>query len=171
MTPSLESLRPFADESNKIEGMGPATLKELQALHDFLDGPMVTAQALEVYVGEIAPGHVLRTKPGLNVRVGSHIAPAGGPEIYDRLHDRLMNRAHWTPYQNHLWYENLHPFTDGNGRSGRALWLYEMIERGDLQRPFLLGFLHSFYYATLEAQDSRRVDLDDEMDRVWSGAV
>jgi hypothetical protein len=155
MTPSLETLRPFADESNKIEGMGPATIVEVEALHDFLDDPMVTAQALELYVGAVAPGHVLRKHVGLNVRVGSHIAPAGGPEIYDRLHDRLMNRRQWTPYQNHLWYENLHPFTDGNGRSGRALWLYEMLERG-LGSGLTIGFLHSFYYQTLEAQDSRK---------------
>ena len=37
-----------------------------------------------------------------------------------------------------------HPFTDGNGRSGRALWLWQMNNHA----PF--GFLHTFYYQTLE---------------------
>lgn len=156
MLPTFEDLRPFADESNKIEGMGPATFKEVAALRDFLDQPIPSSEALEAYVGEVAPGHVLRERVGLNVRVGNHIAPAGGPEIRERLHQRLMTRSNWTPYQNHLFYENLHPFTDGNGRSGRALWLYEMIERGNLARPMALGFLHSFYYQTLEEQDERR---------------
>ncbi len=153
--PSLETLRPFADESNKIEGMGPATLKETQALQDFLDGPIPSTEALEVYVGAVAPGHVLRDRAGLNVCVGNHVAPAGGPAVREELHRRLMDRSIWTPYKNHLWYENLHPFTDGNGRSGRALWLYEILERGLERRALALGFLHSFYYATLEEQDAR----------------
>lgn len=154
--PSMEDLRPFADESNKIEGMGPAALKEMEALVYFLEGPMVTTQALELYVGAVAPGHVLRNRVGLNVRVGNHIAPPGHPEIEHRLHNRLMSRNRYTPYKNHLWYENLHPFTDGNGRSGRALWLYEMLEQDRWERVRQLGFLHSFYYSTLEEQDSRK---------------
>lgn len=43
-------------------------------------------------------------------------------------------------------YETLHPFTDGNGRSGRALWLWAM---GGIHRA-PLGFLHHFYYQALQ---------------------
>ena len=46
--------------------------------------------------------------------------------------------------ETHVRYELLHPFLDGNGRSGRALWLWLMG-----QAP--LGFLHTFYYQTLSA--------------------
>ena len=45
-------------------------------------------------------------------------------------------------------YEMLHPFMDGNGRSGRALWAWMMLRLG--QDPFALLFLHRFYYQTLE---------------------
>jgi hypothetical protein len=39
------------------------------------------------------------------------------------------------------------PTTDGNGRSGRALWLWCMRGRAPL------GFLHQFYYQTLGAAE------------------
>ena len=45
----------------------------------------------------------------------------------------------------HKHFESLHPFLDGNGRTGRALWLWMM--GGIAQVP--LGFLHTFYYQTL----------------------
>ncbi len=45
-------------------------------------------------------------------------------------------------------YELLHPFSVGNGRSGRTLWAWCMLRRGD--DPFTLPFLHRFYYQTLE---------------------
>jgi len=51
---------------------------------------------------------------------------------YDRTH----------AFEVHLDYEHLHPFTDGNGRSARMLWAWQM-------REFPLGFLHTFYYQAL----------------------
>jgi hypothetical protein len=50
------------------------------------------------------------------------------------------------PLEAHVRYETLHPFTDGNGRTGRALWYWMMVgsSRADL------GFLHAFYYQTLK---------------------
>jgi Fic family protein len=55
----------------------------------------------------------------------------------------------FSPYQQHHQYESLHPFTDGNGRSGRTIWAWHMMRVG--RDPFALPFLHRFYYQALEA--------------------
>jgi hypothetical protein len=75
--------------------------------------------------------------------VGRHLPPRGGPEIRNHLLDLLLNDD-LSAYEQHVAYEVLHPFTDGNGRSGRALWAWRV-------RDFPLGFLHTFYYQTLDS--------------------
>lgn len=141
-------LKAFADESNKIEGMPNARMRELDALASFCALSIVTVADLETYVKLVAPGHRLRRKAGLNVRVGNHIAPAGGPDIETRLVALLSDEA-LSPYAAHVAYELLHPFTDGNGRSGRALWLWMHMQSDTAYSAFELGFLHTFYYETL----------------------
>jgi Fic/DOC family protein len=93
----------------------------------------------------------LRKRVGLNVRVGDHIAPRGGPKIVDELSAILADTLDGDPYAVHHRYETLHPFTDGNGRSGRAIWLWMMDKRGQLDRALELGFLHNWYYQSLSA--------------------
>ena len=56
-------------------------------------------------------------------------------------------------WQTHNDYENLHPFTDGNGRSGRMLWAWQMRNDDDAMAR---GFLHTFYYQTLSACRNKR---------------
>lgn len=138
------SLEDFVRESNRIEGIHRApTRREIDATSTFLSLPEITPQYLAVLVSIYAPGHIMRMKPNLNVRVGNHIAPRGGPQILDAL-DNIL--AIDDPFKQHVAYEVLHPFTDGNGRSGRALWLWSM---GGIQNA-PLGFLHHFYYQTLD---------------------
>lgn len=144
-------LKKFTTESNRIEGITRATPAENLAHHDFLSLESPTIAGLEALVSVCAPGHRLRDKPGLNVRVGNHIAPSGGPEIRPALEAILAEAKTGDPHDIHVRYEMLHPFTDGNGRSGRALWLWMMRHRGgrDALMAAQLGFLHSFYYQTL----------------------
>lgn len=141
------SLYDFVKESNRIEGiLREPTDDEMCAHITFLETRDLTIKDLEEFVAVIAPGHVLRDKSGFNVRVGNHIAPAGGPEIRAQLQIILdFVEGGELAWRIHTAYEDLHPFTDGNGRSGRALWLWQM---GSAP----LGFLHQFYYQTLENQ-------------------
>ena len=141
------TLEDFVRESNRIEGiLRDPTGREITAHKALLALDRITVGNLEVFVMGIQPDAVLRREVGLNVRVGNHIAPAGGPEIEGRLENILAHMDKHGAYKTHLAYEDLHPFTDGNGRSGRALWLWQMGGEAPI------GFLHRFYYQTLDAQ-------------------
>lgn len=62
---------------------------------------------------------------GVNVRVGEHVAPRHHevPELMRRFHQWISQenepllRAVW----GHRYFETIHPFADGNGRTGRLL--------------------------------------------------
>ncbi len=146
----MNELAEFVQEGNRIEGIrrgisDPQTGREIKAHERFLMLDKVTVRDIEDFVGVVQPDAALRRWAGQNVRVGNHIAPPGGPEIEMRLENILDHMLKHGAYKTHLAYEDLHPFTDGNGRSGRVLWLWQM----DGHAP--IGFLHRFYYQTLDA--------------------
>lgn len=157
MSKTEDWLVEFIRESNRIEGVVGVSDDDVWA-HTYLlsKGPPETRD-LEAFVAGIAAGHRLRDKIGMDVRVGDHVPPRGGPAIRARLNTILaaLQRMHAleTPYDIHLAYEHLHPFTDGNGRSGRALWLWQMLRTPEAEAVKRRGFLHSFYYQALAAGD------------------
>lgn len=144
-------LRFFVRESNRIEGIRRAPLKrELQAHVTLLTTHDLAVMDLAKFVDAVQPGKELRIREGMNVRVGSHIAPPGGPAIGFGLKTLLdAANAGADPYVIHQRYEHLHPFMDGNGRSGRALWLWQMIRQHRNTLPLHMGFLHLWYYQSL----------------------
>lgn len=149
-----EMLRGFLEESNRIEGEGPPDLPEMHTTAHFLALPQIGVKELEVlasvYAGTKAK---LRCRAGMNVTVGGHRPPPGGPQVVERLeaHLALVNlqmSGRWSPWEMHVQYEALHPFMDGNGRTGRALWAWMMIKAG--RDPFALPFLQRAYYEALD---------------------
>lgn len=140
----------FLLESNRIEGIPIVTEQELQVADDFLQLPAVTSYKLAEYV-RVTANAKLREQVGMDVRVGSFYPPRGGPRIGVEL-SVLMGNVNAFPeqwHEHHLQYEKLHPFTDGNGRSGRLLWLWARLKCH--QRPVHGKFLQQFYYDTLRA--------------------
>lgn len=138
----------FIRESNKIEGIfGPPSPMEVQATELFLSLHEITIDALEALVSVYQPDAKLRDQYGMDVFVGNHIPPKGGPYIRHSLERLLVDfkrgQNQSVPYLSHQYYEELHPFTDGNGRTGRALWLWYVGGNAPL------GFLHHWYYQSL----------------------
>ncbi len=138
----------FVEESNHIEGIDrePTDL-EVEATWDFLQAPALSIVRVRSLVMVYTAGHArLRDKAGMNVTVGNYTPPRGGAHIEANLKFTLdsINAVSLTAYEAHQEYESLHPFTDGNGRSGRAIWLWQMKGRAPL------GFLHHWYYQSLQ---------------------
>ena len=156
-----DELQRFVFESNRIEGINGTRPEEIQAHAQFLDLPTITIASIIELVRVLQPDARLRDRKGLNVRVGSHVPMLGGPKVYQTLTALLLDvngveptssavrLSHFmTPHEAHVAYEDLHPFTDGNGRTGRAIWAWQMLR---LPGPGISrGFLHQFYYQTLE---------------------
>lgn len=148
---TADPLYAFVRESNAIEGITrDPTQREIEAHHVLLSLRRVRVSALELFVREIV-GAELRRRVGMNVRVGPYVPPLGGPHVeqdlaglLDAIHVRRIG-----PWEAHQAYETLHPFLDGNGRSGRVLWAWQMGHMGS--DPFALPFLHAVYYQALGA--------------------
>ena len=143
------TLTDFVRESNRIEGIERVLQKEVAAHEKFLQLDRIDIQDMTWFVQQVQPDAQLRDVMGRNVRVGNYYPPQGGIAILGKL-GNILHQANIIDdkpahaYEIHHEYESLHPYTDGNGRSGRMLWLWMM-------REAPLGFLHTFYYQALRA--------------------
>lgn len=149
----------FIKESNKIEGITrEPSFEEIDEFYRFLGLAKITVSDVEKFVKVYQSNAVLRVGYGLNVRVGDYYPPKGGPEIKGRLESLLvLVNDGANPFDMHREYESLHPFTDGNGRSGRMIWAWQMVNQKMInQRKSIdgfgldLGFLHAWYYQSLK---------------------
>lgn len=158
-----DRLLAFIAESNRIERIETTTQQDVVAHQTLLYENQMTIPALEAFVATVSTGK-LRNRKGRNVTItdkGSgqvlYRPPEGGGNVTRQLNLLLeaINTGSLSPVEAHMAYETLHPFTDGNGRSGRALWLWQVQRQEPLRDPFGLSFLHRFYYDALAHSRAR----------------
>lgn len=153
----MDWLTKFVRESNRIEGINEVRSEEINVHESFLTLPTLRISDVSNVV-TVCANAKLRNMRWMDVRVGDHVPIPGGPEVTKQLLELLTIVNDWpsrSAYLAHHDYETLHPYTDGNGRSGRLLWLW-ILERQALMlgkranKPWReLGFLHWWYYQSL----------------------
>ncbi len=111
--------------------------------------PLTTRSAEEVCSTIKGARMAVRKVPGTKL-----VSDASGeiiytpPEVESRLRDKLANWERFVHDQDdidpvvrmavaHYQFEAIHPFTDGNGRTGRILNLLMLVEQGLLDQPVL----------------------------------
>lgn len=142
------SLIDFLHESNRIEGKAEVTQIEFDAAKAFLAKDRITVLDLNILQGNIVSNKPIRSQKGMDVTIGASVPPLGGPDIVTALKS-LLNaiNADFDPWMQHVAFELLHPYMDGNGRTGRLLWAWSMRKVG--RDPFAMPFLEAFYRASL----------------------
>lgn len=115
------------------------------------------------------------------VRVGHYLPPA--PEMVSGLMSELLEwwnkeAAKWSPVLTsgiiHHRFEDIHPFADGNGRTGRTLALWELYRRGfDTHHIFSVDEFYwedrPRYYEALDAVRKQGGDLTGWLEYTTEG--
>jgi len=153
---SKDKLASFLVESNAIEGIyGIPTEETIEWAWSFLHKEELHVSDIRNMVTVFQHDAQYRNKSIVpDVRVGGHIPMPSGPDVHYALVHILddinaeigvLYKEH-NVYEIHQRYEHLHPFTDGNGRSGRMIWLWMMVAIG---YTYKLPFLQEWYYQSL----------------------
>jgi cell filamentation protein, protein adenylyltransferase len=171
------------------EGADPATREALRYRSALLEGtrhiderPLSTATAEAICSRITGEEMIVRSVPGTRIasaRTGAIVYTP--PERKQSLRDLLTN---WEEFLHepddhaaldplvrmavaHYQFEAIHPFTDGNGRTGRVINSLFLVQRGLLDRPIL--YLSRFIIA--HKADYYRLLLEVTRDAAWEAWI
>lgn len=134
----------FIKGSNRIEGItDEAEIEQsLKAWEYLKDQPAITHEVVKEVQRIITANQAEldNTQRGayrkIPVRIGGRYAPNAGlvPALMDNF---LADMELMTPLVAHVRFESIHPFVDGNGRTGRMIMWWHMAKIG--KHPFYYG--------------------------------
>lgn len=141
----------FASESNLIDGIDSMASDEIHAnaLYDFVQLKKIKLHNVQKFVSIVLPVSYLRTKPEHTAFISGEAAPS--PEIAVAQTEFLLNKVNsdelhpWAVYAD---YCGIHPFICNNGLSGRAIWLWQMLQFRSY--VFTYNFLQTYHNQTLQ---------------------
>jgi Fic family protein len=149
---SYKQIMNFMIESNTIEGEPGVASNQMAAADYFLDGPteqdrlLICHGLLTSHLGVDWGGKYRK----VNVSVGGNICPSH-EDVQLHMYRFFHTINIYSPFINYIRYEKIHPFRDYNGRTGRLIWLHQMLKLG-LYNPDLL-FLNSFHCQAIRETD------------------
>jgi hypothetical protein len=156
MNYTLSDLYNFVEESYAIENvylsdeqMDPHVAAHDNFLKNFGRSDPNTLELEDVLDLQelIQPGAPLRLRPDQNVMIGGRVCEPGSPFMKAHLENILYRASHRDPpFSVHHAFEQIHPFMDGNGRIGRAIWAWQMVRQ---YYDFRHKFLQMWYYQSL----------------------
>lgn len=145
----IVNLIDFIIESNNIEGENTRPDSELPVYEWWLVNECNEGNLKEFHKRLCdARDQLKKNERGVYRKVPVYIGKKEFPppnELSLLMKEFFDKRRSVSPFLEHRLYENIHPFVDLNGRTGRAIWLHRMLQIQDVT----LGFLHTWYYQSL----------------------
>lgn len=163
---NLAEIRDFVKESNAIEGIHAESGDPLYDQHieafgimlcDALNNDMPSPRKLH----SLLLYNILEEAGGYRkiwVTVGNYKPPAPGlvsavmQDWHDQLKQDFLNQKTLSEercWHYHHWFENIHPFEDGNGRAGRLI-LAQLFLMSGYDLPIVLAKYRWGYYDAIE---------------------
>ena len=146
----------LARQSREIEGITYGVEDAGDRLRKFVFGELTPGSVRNFCFAEA--NATLRDRPGADVMIGGRLCPPGGLGIQAKFITLIKeaakpNASLWGTHASFLW---LHPFTDGNGRTARAIFLWQALRRSPVyaRRLDAIPLLQVLYYESLSWYDS-----------------
>jgi Fic family protein len=126
-----KDLETFLQESNAIEDVwdDESYLQALQAWHALEKAPRLSPYYIKLVHGILMKGKLEKEETGEWRKCAVYIGGREGrpwyaiPELIDNWCEMVQHYKTAKDIQHaHVEFERIHPFVDGNGRTGRILW-------------------------------------------------